>query len=317
MRPASHQGKVVCLLGPTGIGKSALALALAERVPAEIVSVDSAMIYRGMDIGTAKPGPFERERVAHHLIDIRDPAERYSAAEFARDAETAIRIIIGRGRLPILCGGTFLYFRALVEGFSPMPSADPEVRGDIRARAEREGWDALHRELATLDAEAGARIHPNDRQRLERALELCYTGGASPSVLHATQGRGADFRFFQFALWPADRAALARRLEARFHAMLEAGLAAEVRALHARGDLSPALPAMRAVGYRQLLEWLNDECGYDEAVRRAVVATRRYAKRQLTWLRCKSDCTTIRVRPPRSEPFDPQALEQVYESLMR
>lgn len=308
---------MVCLLGPTGIGKSALAMALAERLPAEIVSVDSAMIYRGMDIGTAKPGAEERKRVPHHLIDIRDPGEPYSAAEFARDAEATIRTIIGRGRCPILCGGTFLYFRALIEGLSPMPSADAEVRAGIRARAEREGWDALHRELVTLDAEAAARIHPNDHQRLERALELCHASGTSPSALHATQSGGADFRFLQFALWPDDRAALASRLEARFHAMLDAGLVAEVRTLHAREDLSPELPAMRAVGYRQMLEWLRGECDYDEAVRRAVVATRRYAKRQLTWLRCKPDCTPIRVAVSRPEPFASQTLEQVYESLMR
>ncbi|MDN5864668.1 MAG: tRNA (adenosine(37)-N6)-dimethylallyltransferase MiaA [Gammaproteobacteria bacterium] len=300
-------------MGPTGIGKSALAVALAERVPAEIVSVDSVMVYRGMDIGTAKPTPAERARVPHHLLDIRDPAEPYSAAEFAHDARAVIGEILGRARLPILVGGTFLYFRALIDGLSPMPPADPDVRETIRERARREGWSALHRELAALDPETTARIHAHDRQRLERALELYRLSGEPPSRLHAEAGERADFDFRKCALLPEDRSALDERLESRFVAMLEQGLVEEVRALYGREDLHRELPALRSVGYSQMLAWLAGDCGYDEASRRAVVATRRYAKRQLTWLRRERDCSAIRVDARDSEPWAPKALKQIYE----
>ncbi len=302
-------------MGPTGIGKSALAMALARRVPAEIVSVDSAMVYRGMDIGTAKPSAADRARVRHHLLDIRDPAETYSAAEFAADAASVIAEILGRGRLPVLVGGTFLYFRALTEGFSPMPGRDCAVRAEIRARAARAGWEALHRELAACDPASAARIHPNDAQRIERALELHRLSGKAPSRLHAASGNGAQFDFVKFAVLPADRAALAERLQNRFDAMLAAGLVDEVRALHARNDLGRGLPAVRALGYRQLWGWLEGEYDYSEACRRAVVATRRYAKRQLTWLRREPECEKIYGNVTEHEPSLVQPLEQLYARL--
>ncbi|MGH8426876.1 MAG: tRNA (adenosine(37)-N6)-dimethylallyltransferase MiaA [Gammaproteobacteria bacterium] len=277
--------KVLCLAGPTGTGKSELALALADALPVEIISVDSAMIYRGMDIGTAKPDRAVRARVPHHLIDIRDPAETYNAAGFARDAVTLIRDIHGRGRLPLLVGGTLLYFRALMRGLSPVPGAEPGLRAAIRNEAETRGWVELHGELAHVDPASAARIHVNDRQRLERALELYRLTGTPPSRLYERADAGAPFEFTRLALWPADRAQLYAQLTERFHGMLAAGLIEEVRALHARGDLGPAHPAVRVLGYRQLWAWLDGECELAEAERRAITATRRYAKRQLTWLR--------------------------------
>lgn len=278
---------LLCLMGPTGTGKSAIGMDLAQRLNGEIVSVDSAMIYRGMDIGTAKPDRGDRARIRHHLIDIRDPAERYNAAEFAADARRTITEIRGRGKIPILVGGTFLYFRALLKGLSRLPDADLGVRAAIRAEAERRGWESLHADLARLDPQSGARIHAHDRQRIERALELYRLTGKSPSRLYARDGGGgtADYGAVRYALWPADRESYMRRLETRFRAMLAAGLAAEVRDLRARAGLTPECPAARALGYRQLGAWLGDEYDFEEAVRRAVVATRRYAKRQLTWLR--------------------------------
>ncbi|MGH8161641.1 MAG: tRNA (adenosine(37)-N6)-dimethylallyltransferase MiaA [Gammaproteobacteria bacterium] len=303
--------KVLCLMGPTGIGKSALALALAERFPAEIVSVDSAMIYRGMDIGTAKPDAAERARVPHHLLDIRDPEESYSAAEFARDATRAIEEIVARERTPILVGGTFLYFRALIAGLSPLPAADPATRAAIRGRAERKGWDTLHRELAAADPEAAARIHPRDRQRLERALELYRLSGKAPSRLYESVGPAANLDFRKIALLPDDRAALASHLEGRFEAMLAAGLVTEVRGLCERGALDAATPAARALNYRQLRGWLAGEYDYAEACRRAVVATRRYAKRQLTWLRREPDCVSVCVEIGASEPSSSDRIKKL------
>lgn len=284
---------VLCIMGPTGSGKSALAQALARRVPAEIVSVDSVMIYRGMDVGTDKPAPAVRARIPHHLVDICDPAERYSAGAFARDAAAAVRGIVARGRLPVLVGGTFLYFRALTAGLAPMPPANAAVRARIRARAEAGGWAALHAELARVDPRAAERIAPADAQRLERALELWYLTGEAPSRLHARDGAPVPWRFLKLALWPRDRAALGHRLDARFRAMLARGLVEEVRALHARGDLDASYPAARALGYRQLWQWLDGESDLEEAVQRAVVATRRYAKRQLTWLRGEADTQAV------------------------
>ena len=311
----SGQAKVLCLMGPTGIGKSALALMLAEELAAEIVSVDSAMIYRGMDIGTAKPSAAERARVPHHLIDIRDPTEAYSAAEFAHDANRVIADIHARGKTAILVGGTFLYFRALIEGFSPMPASDARVRVAIREEAETAGWESLHRELEALDPQTAARIHPRDHQRLERAIELHRLSGESPSSLHQSGGEPAPFDFLKFALWPDDRARLAARLQERFEAMLAAGLADEVRALYARGDLDVRLPAVRALGYRQLWGWLAGDYDYEEAKRRAVVATRRYAKRQLTWLRSERDCRMIRVCMDGIEPLPGGAFKEIVKAL--
>lgn len=280
-------------MGPTGTGKSALALQLADRIPAEIVSVDSAMIYRSMDIGTAKPPRVVRDRIPHHLIDICDPAERYNAARFAADAKAAIEDILSRGRLPILVGGTFLYFRALVHGLSPMPGADPAIRAELQAEAEARGWPALHAELAQIDPEAAARIAPGDAQRLERALELTRLTGRARSELHTESRARADYDFLRFALWPEDRAALAECLARRFSDMLEQGLLREVIALRDRDDLDESCPSVRAVGYRQLWQYLNGDFDLAEAERRAVIATRRYAKRQMTWLRGEPDLVRI------------------------
>ena len=279
-------------MGPTGSGKTALAVELVKRLGCEIVSVDSAMVYRGMDIGTAKPSPEVLAQAPHRLIDILDPAESYSAQRFREDALAAMAGIRAAGRIPLLVGGTMLYFDALQHGLSPMPSADPELRAELEARGEREGWVALHEELRRVDPAAAARIHPNDPQRIQRALEVFRLTGVPISEL---QGRGAvqpvTDRYINLALAPADRAELHGIIEARFRSMLSQGFLDEVRRLRARGDLHTGLPSMRAVGYRQLWEHLEGACGLEEAVRRGIVATRRYAKRQLTWLRGEREVT--------------------------
>ena len=274
------------LTGPTGSGKSEWAGRLAQRLPIEIISVDSAQVYRGMDIGTAKPSAAVRERIVHHLLDIRDPAERYSAGEFASDARAALRAIHARGNLPVLVGGTMLYLRALTEGMAEMPPASVSVRAELDARAAVQGWPALHAELAALDARAAARIHPNDAQRIQRALEVHRLSGRPISDWQSTPAAPHDeIRWLRFALVPGDRAALGHALEVRFAAMLEAGLLAEVATLYQRGDLHAELPAIRSVGYRQLWSYCAGQIDLDEARRQAVTATRQLAKRQLTWLR--------------------------------
>ncbi|MEZ5533005.1 MAG: tRNA (adenosine(37)-N6)-dimethylallyltransferase MiaA [Steroidobacteraceae bacterium] len=277
---------VVVLTGPTGAGKSDWALALAQRTSIEIVSCDSAQVYRGLDVGSAKPDAATRARIPHHLLDLRDPAEHYSAGEFVADATAAIRGIHARGRLPVVVGGTMLYVRALLHGMAPLPKADAALRASIDARAAREGWPALHAELARLDPQAAARIHANDRQRIQRALEVFLATGTAISDWQARAPRGGDeFAFHAFALVPADRAALHARIEERFAAMMAAGFLDEVRRLHGRGDLTPGHPAIRAVGYRQLWQHLDGECDLDTAIARAIAATRQLAKRQLTWLK--------------------------------
>lgn len=282
----------VALMGPTASGKTGLAVELVKRLDAEIVSVDSALIYRGMDVGTAKPGPEVLAVAPHRLIDILDPAESYSAARFREDALAAMREITAAGRVPLLVGGTMLYFDVLQHGISPLPGADAALRAEIDARAAREGWPALHAELTRLDPAAAARIHPNDPQRIQRALEVCYISGRPISEL---RGHGAvesgEYRYIKLAVAPAERAVLHGIIEQRFRSMMARGFLEEVRRLRVRGDLHPGLPSMRAVGYRQLWEHLDGACGLEEAVRRGIVATRRYAKRQLTWLRAEADVT--------------------------
>lgn len=274
----------VLLLGPTASGKSALALALAEHVPLEIVSIDSAQVYRGMDIGTAKPSAEERSRVAHHLIDLRAPSEPYSAAQFVRDATQAIAGIRARGRLPLVVGGTMLYAKALREGLSQLPSADPKVRGRIAEEAARVGWPALHARLARVDAQTAARLPPNDAQRIQRALEVFELTGTPLSQLQgAPQAPALVLR--TIALVPEDRAELHRRIAARFDAMLAAGFLDEVRRLMQRGDLDPDLPSLRSVGYRQAWEHLRDATDFETFRAASIAATRRLAKRQITWLR--------------------------------
>jgi tRNA dimethylallyltransferase len=278
----------ILLMGPTGAGKTDAALALAERLPVEIVSVDSAMVYRGLDIGTAKPAAALRARLVHHLIDIRDPAERYSAGEFLRDATETMRAIRARGRLPLLVGGTMLYFRALQAGLAALPGADPAVRAALDARAREAGWPALHAELARLDPAAAARIRPSDAQRIQRALEVHALTGRPLSELQRQDLKAAPGgEYLKLVLAPAERAALGAGLERRFDSMLEAGLLAEVEALYRRRDLDPELPALRAVGYRQLWAHIGGRCDLATARAAALRATRQLAKRQYTWLRAE------------------------------
>ncbi len=282
--------EAVVLTGPTGSGKSEWAARLAEELPIEIISVDSALVYRGMDIGTAKPDAALRARVPHHLIDILDPAQSYSAGQFVADCAPLIEAVRDRGRIPLLVGGTMLYLRALLHGIADLPHGSAELRRSIDERAAREGWPRLHAELARRDPDAAARIHPNDPQRIQRALEVCYLTGRPLSELQRARTPLAPrlplvASLPRFALAPADRAELHRRLADRLSGMLERGFLAEVRRLHERGDLTARHPALRAVGYRQLWAHLEGQYGLDEACQRALAATRQLAKRQLTWLR--------------------------------
>ena len=271
---------LLCIAGPTASGKTDLAIRLAEALNGELVSVDSALVYRGLDIGSAKPD------YPHHLVDICDPAEAYSASRFVDDALEAIETITQRGRRPILVGGTMLYYRALLEGLAPMPAADPELRAELESRGVSEGWPALHKELETLDPGAAARIHPNHSQRLVRALEIRLLTGESLDEVHArTEARENNLNAMVVSIAPTERAVLHDRIAKRFDQMMAAGFLDEVRALHARDDLGPELPAVRAVGYRQLWAYLDDECTLDEAIERGIAATRQLAKRQFTWLR--------------------------------
>jgi tRNA dimethylallyltransferase len=286
----------ILLMGPTGAGKTDLAAGLVAEFPLEIVSVDAAMVFRGMDIGTAKPDRELLARAPHHLIDVIDPAESYSAARFLADADAAIRSIESRGRTPLLVGGTMLYFRAFQSGLARLPAADPAIRERLDARAASAGWPALHAELARLDPAAASRIRPNDRQRIQRALEVIERTGRPMSAQLAEDLRGATRGAdLSLVLAPADRAALFERIARRFDAMLVQGLVAEVEALRARGDLHAGLPALRLIGYRQLWDHLEGATTLAEATLRAVAATRQLARRQLTWLRAE----------PGAEWFDP------------
>ncbi|BCX89030.1 tRNA dimethylallyltransferase [Methylomarinovum tepidoasis] len=282
--------KILLLMGPTAAGKSDLAIELARRVGGEIVSVDSSLVYRGMDIGTAKPPPALRAEIPHHLVDILDPAESYSAGRFRRDALAAVEAILARGRRPILVGGTMLYFNALLRGIAPLPPGDAAVRAAIDREAAQVGWAELHRRLAALDPEAAARIHPNDPQRIQRALEVWRLTGRPLSGWWRQAGQETlPFRPLKVVVAPRDRQVLHHRIEARFHAMLEAGLVEEVERLYRRGDLHPGLPSMRSVGYRQVWAYLAGEYDYAAMIDKAVIATRQLAKRQFTWLRRERD----------------------------
>ncbi|PPE66964.1 tRNA (adenosine(37)-N6)-dimethylallyltransferase MiaA [Caldimonas caldifontis] len=275
----------LCLAGPTASGKTAAALALARALPIEIVSVDSALVYRGMDIGTAKPSAAERAAVPHHLIDLIDPTEAYSAAQFVADATRLVGDIRARGRLPVLVGGTLLYFKALFDGLDTLPAANAAIRSQIDARAAELGWPALHAELAQIDPVTAARLSPNDSQRLQRALEVWMLSGRPLSQWHTGASRAPQDRPTLIALEPEDRTWLHHRIAERFEAMLAAGLVDEVRALRARGDLSLERPSMRCVGYRQVWEMLDGHFPPQTLAERGIAATRQLAKRQLTWLR--------------------------------
>ncbi|MCD6681358.1 MAG: tRNA (adenosine(37)-N6)-dimethylallyltransferase MiaA [Burkholderiaceae bacterium] len=304
---------LVMLLGPTASGKSGIALRLAQRLPIEIVSVDSAQVYRELDIGTAKPDCAERATVAHHLIDLVEPTDAYSAARFVDDALAAIAAIRARGRIPLLVGGTMLYARALAEGLHPLPSADTDVRARLEQEAREHGWPVLHARLASIDPQAAARVDRSDAQRIQRALEIFETTKRTMSdwlAEPAPPSPAGASGIVRIALEPTDRAVLHARIAARFDAMLAAGFIDEVRALRARGDLSPALPSMRSVGYRQAWQWLDAGGPLAQLREAGIAATRQLAKRQLTWLRAMRDRIPI-------DPFAADACDRVGDIVDR
>jgi len=278
--------QLLCIMGPTASGKTPLALEIAERFPCEIISVDSALVYRGMDIGTAKPEQVIRERIPHHLIDIADPKDVYSAGQFRRDALAAIAEIREKNKLPILVGGTMMYFRILQKGLADLPVANKEIRAGLQEQAIQQGWEALHQQLFKIDPIAATRIHVNDAQRIQRALEVfMLTGKSITTWQESATAPLAGFDVRSIAITPRERSVLHQRIEQRFHRMLEQGFLEEVESLYARGDLSIELPSIRSVGYRQAWDYLASQCSFDEMVDKSIFATRQLAKRQLTWLR--------------------------------
>jgi tRNA dimethylallyltransferase len=303
---------VPCLLGPTASGKTAAALALAARRPVEIISVDSALVYREMDIGTAKPTVDERAVAPHHLIDILDPTDAYSAAQFRADTLRLTGEIHARGRLPLLVGGTMLYYKALTQGLNDLPTADADVRAALDADAAREGWPALHARLASIDPVTAARLAPNDSQRIQRALEVFMLTGQAMSALLAAPVRQDDaaaaWRFVPIALEPSERSVLHARIEKRFDAMLAGGFVDEVVKLRERGDLAPEMPSMRCVGYRQVWEYLDGAVDYATMRDKGVFATRQLCKRQITWLRSMTERVVV-------DCCDPHATARVLEAI--
>ena len=303
------QGPLICIAGPTASGKSAAARAIAQRWPVEIINVDSATIYRGMDIGTAKPTAQERTEITHHLLDILDPADSYSVASFRRDALQCVQDIQSRGRLPLLVGGTMMYFKALRDGLNNLPAADPEIRKVLEARAAAEGWPAMHDWLKTIDPLTAQRLSPNDSQRVGRALEIWQISGQPMSaLLGATQPADEPVATITVSLEPLERSLLHARIAERFDQMLELGLVTEVQALHARGDLHPGLPSIRCVGYRQLWSMLAGELDLKQAREHAISATRQLAKRQITWLRSQPNRHLI-------DACSPNAIDQVVQTI--
>ncbi|WP_373766606.1 tRNA (adenosine(37)-N6)-dimethylallyltransferase MiaA [Glaesserella sp.] len=275
----------IFLMGPTASGKTDLAVKLCQTLPMEVISVDSALIYKGMDIGTAKPSKAELALAPHRLIDILDPRESYSVMNFREDALREMADITAQGKIPLLVGGTMLYYKGLLEGLSPLPSADDAVRAEIESKATQHGWAALHRDLQQIDPISAARINPNDSQRINRALEVFYISGKTMTELTAQQGEAIPYDILQFAIAPQERAILHQRIEQRFYKMIEQGFEQEVRALYERGDLTPDLPSIRCVGYRQMWEYIAGNISLDEAIFKGICATRQLAKRQITWLR--------------------------------
>ena len=285
MQHLEHKPLAIFLMGPTASGKTDLAIQLRQQLPVEVISVDSALIYRGMDIGTAKPSKAELALAPHRLIDICDPAESYSAANFRTDALREMQEISAQGKIPLLVGGTMLYYKALLEGLSPLPSADEKVRSEIEAKAALIGWGGLHQELSKIDPISAQRINPNDSQRINRALEVFYLTGKTLTELTAQKGEALPYDILQFAIAPEQREVLHRRIEQRFHKMIELGFQQEVEKLYRRSDLNENLPSIRCVGYRQMWEYLRGDYDHDEMVFRGICATRQLAKRQITWLR--------------------------------
>lgn len=285
MQHSEHKPLAIFLMGPTASGKTDLAIQLRQQLPVEVISVDSALIYRGMDIGTAKPSKAELALAPHRLIDICDPAESYSAANFRTDALREMQEISAQGKIPLLVGGTMLYYKALLEGLSPLPSADEKVRSEIEAKAALIGWGGLHQELSKIDPISAQRINPNDSQRINRALEVFYLTGKTLTELTAQKGEALPYDILQFAIAPEQREVLHRRIEQRFHNMIELGFQQEVEKLYRRPDLNENLPSIRCVGYRQMWEYLRGDYDHDEMVFRGICATRQLAKRQITWLR--------------------------------
>jgi tRNA dimethylallyltransferase len=275
----------IFLMGPTASGKTALAIEICQKLPCDIISVDSALIYKGMDIGTAKPTAEELALAPHRLIDILDPAQSYSVAEFRRDALKAMAQISSKGRIPLLVGGTMMYFKALIDGLSPLPESDPAVRARIELLAQQLGWQHLHEQLAVIDPQSALRIHPNDPQRLLRALEVYELTNKSMTELMATKSAPLPYEVSQFSITPADRKVLHQRIAERFQLMLNAGFVQEVEELRQRVDLNLNLPSMRCVGYRQIWQYLDGDCSVEEMREKGIAATRQLAKRQLTWLR--------------------------------
>ncbi|HSG53113.1 MAG TPA: tRNA (adenosine(37)-N6)-dimethylallyltransferase MiaA [Rheinheimera sp.] len=292
---------VIFLMGPTASGKTALATALYQQLPCELISVDSALVYRSMDIGTAKPTLEDLALAPHHLIDIRDPASNYSAADFRSDALRLIAEIQHRGNIPLLVGGTMLYFKALLDGISALPEADPVIRAQLEAEATQKGWAALHEELAKVDPVSAQRIHPNDPQRINRALEVFRITGRSLTELTAEKGEPFAYPVHQFAIAPTERSVLHQRIALRFDQMLAAGFEQEVIQLRKRADLHLDLPSMRCVGYRQMWQYLDGDCDYAQMRERGIAATRQLAKRQLTWLRSWQNLTWLDSDAPMSE----------------
>lgn len=281
----TQQPLALFLMGPTASGKTDLAIALRQQLPVEVISVDSALIYKGMDIGTAKPTQAELALAPHRLIDILDPKESYSAMNFREDALKEMAEISASGRIPLLVGGTMLYYKALLEGLSPLPSADPTIRAEIEEKAAKIGWAGMHQELLAIDPVAGARINPNDSQRINRALEVFYITGKTMTELTAEKGEALPYRLLQFAIAPQDRAILHERIALRFQKMMDLGFEEEVKRLFLREDLHIDLPSIRCVGYRQMWEYLQGDISLDEAIYKGICATRQLAKRQITWLR--------------------------------
>ena len=285
MQHSEHKPLAIFLMGPTASGKTDLAIQLRQQLPVEVISVDSALIYRGMDIGTAKPSKAELALAPHRLIDICDPAESYSAANFRTDALREMQEISAQGKIPLLVGGTMLYYKALLEGLSPLPSADEKVRSEIEAKAALIGWAGLHQELSKIDPISAQRINPNDSQRINRALEVFYLTGKTLTELTAQKGEALPYNILQFAIAPEQREVLHLRIEQRFHKMIELGFQQEVEKLYRCPDLNENLPSIRCVGYRQMWEYLRGDYDHDEMVFRGICATRQLAKRQITWLR--------------------------------